>query len=447
MTDLIEQLSSFCPKERAKAFAELIATTPFPAEKPWVNMHLHTFFSYNGEGWSPTRIAYEMKKLGLYAAAVCDFDVLQAAPEFLAAADQIGLRGAAGFESRVFFNEYASQEINSPGEPGVFYFMGMGFVKAPQPGTAAADTLAAMLTRSHERNRAVIARINAKLNGFALDYDADVLPLTPEKNATERHIISAYNEKALKQFGGMDGAAAFWATTFGAPVDEIRQKISNTNGFNEFLRSKLIKRGGIGYIQPTNETFPPLEQVIDMILACRAIPMSAWLDGASDGEKDPMAQLECLMAKGVAAVNIIPDRNWNFKDPEVKGKKVAALNDYMAAARKLNLPVNVGTEGNKPGQRLVDDFECDALKPFAADFLAGAQVMVGHTRLLRYADVSFTDAAAKQEFACPTCRNAFFASVGALPAPSAAIRGKLEDMGCEKAFAYLKDSAAAQQWK
>ena len=410
-------------------------------------MHIHTFFSYNGEGWSPSRVAYEMKKLGLHAAAICDFDVLEGVEEFLAAADFLQLRGAAGFESRVFFNEYADQEINSPGEPGVFYFMGMGFVQPPPAAGRAAGAFADMLNRSHTRNRDLIARINAKITRFQLDYDRDVLPLTPRRNATERHIIAAFNQKALDHFGSATAAAAFWAALFNADQQELALKIQDRNVFNEYLRGKLIKRGGIGYEQPTDKTFPALDSVIAMIKECRAIPMSAWLDGSSAGESKPEEQLACLAAKGVAAVNIIPDRNWNFKDPAVKAEKVAALKRYVEAAQALNMPINVGTEGNKPGQRLVDDFASEALKPFHQTFLEGAQIIVGHTRLLRYADFSYIDPDTQGLFACQACRNRLFAAVGALPAPDAATRNKLTAMGASKAFAYLQDSAKAGQWR
>ena len=447
MTDYLASLSSFAATERVAALQQLSGQTAFPAERDWVNMHIHTFFSYNGEGWSPSRVAYEMKKLGLYAAAVCDFDVLQALDEYLAASDLLRLRAAVGFESRVFFREYATQEINSPGEPGVFYFMGMGFVRQPPAGSNAASVFADMLKQSHARNRAVIDRVNRKLDSWQLDYDRDVLPLTPDKNATERHIIAAFNQKALDHFGSAAAAAAFWAALFNADQQELALKIQDRNAFNEYLRGKLIKRGGIGYEQPTDKTFPALDSVIAMIKECRAIPMSAWLDGSSAGESKPEEQLACLAAKGVAAVNIIPDRNWNFKDPAVKAEKVAALKRYVEAAQALNMPINVGTEGNKPGQRLVDDFASEALKPFHQTFLEGAQVIVGHTRLLRYADFSYIDPDTQGLFACQACRNRLFAAVGALPTPDAATRNKLTAMGASKAFAYLQDSAKTGQWR
>jgi hypothetical protein len=446
MPDLLSQLSSFDPAVRRNALQLLLADTVFPPESEDMNMHIHTFFSYNGEGWSPSRVAFEMKQLGLYSAAICDFDVLQGLEEFLSAADLLGLRSAVAFESRVFFQEYADKEINSPGEPGVFYFMGMGFAKAPPSGSEAGEVFNEMLNQSHVRNRNLISRVNAHLAPMLLDYEKDVLPLTPDRNATERHIVQAFYQKAIKQFGSDEKAIAFWAGKLNADLLELNEKSKNINAFQEFLRGKLMKRGGLGYEQPTAKTFPDLDTVIAMIRQSRAIPMSAWLDGSLPGEQDPVEQLECLLSKNVEAVNIIPDRNWNFTDPQLQRQKIAALDRYMQAVQALDLPVNIGTEGNKPGQRLVDDLNANAVNRYRETFLEGAQIMVGQTRLLRFADFSYVDDKAKNLFPTRRKRNEFFAAVGALPAPDQDTLRKLQEMQAEKAFAYLSDRTAKNSW-
>ncbi len=276
MDKLLQDLSSFDPAARRAALAAL-ARQPAPAgpATDWVNMHMHSFFSFNGEGFAPERLAWEARRAGLYAAAVCDFDVLEGAASFLAAAASLGLRAAAGFESRVFFTEYASREINSPGEPGVFYFMGMGFVRPPAPETAAGKVLARMLALSHERNRAAIARVNAALGDPCLDYERDVLPLTPAGNATERHIVRSYYELALRARGGLEPALRWWAAKFNLDPAGLLQNAGDINKTLEVLRAKLFKQGGIGYVQPTPQMFPVLDEVIGMIRQCGAIPMSA----------------------------------------------------------------------------------------------------------------------------------------------------------------------------
>ena len=156
-----------------------------------VNLHCHTFFSFNAYGHSPTSLAWLAKKRGFAAVGIVDFDVLDAVDEFLAACDLAGVRGSAGIETRVFIPEFATREINSPGEPGVYYHMGIGFTSGTVPPEAA-PTLAAMRARADRRNREMVARVNAYLDPVVIDYERDVLPLTPAGNATERHMLLAY---------------------------------------------------------------------------------------------------------------------------------------------------------------------------------------------------------------------------------------------------------------
>lgn len=445
----VETLNSFSYDERQHALASLVERGSAPADEvPWVNLHMHTFFSYNGEGWSPSRAAWEAKRIGLYAAGIVDFDVLDGLGEFYAASDYIGLRGIVGFESRTFFKEYAGHEINSPGEPGVFYFMGVGFRDKPEEGTRPAEVFSRMLEQSHRRNRDLIERVNGALGTIRIDYENDVLPLTPARNATERHIVRAYFDKALALAGGdLDKAAGNWAKSLGADAAALRKQIRDTNAFVDMLRSKMMKKGGLGYVQPTEATFPALDDVVAMILECGAVPTSAWLDGTSSGEADPAAQLECLVAKGVAAANIIPDRNWNVGDPVKAARLGSELHRYAKTCAAMDLPVLVGTELNKPGQRLVDDFSAGALKPLHGQFIKGAEVMVGHTRFFRYADFSYVGAAAASEYPDRAGRNRVFAAVGALPPPSAEARMKMDTMSAEKALAYLHDCARKNEWR
>ena len=72
--------------------------------------------------------------------------------------------------------------------------------------------------------------------------------------------------------------------------------------------------------------------------------------------------------------------------------------------------------------------------------------MVGHTRLLRHAGVSYTGRTAAAEFPARADRNRFFASVGALPAPDEPTRRRLGGMAREQAYTYMADSARNRVW-
>ncbi len=144
--ELEERMSDFDPDARREALEELAGLArrgkvELPPTGGNVNMHVHTFFSYNADGWSPSRVAWEARKAGLLAAGIVDFDVLDGMEEFLDAADALALRAAVGVESRVFVRDLAGEEISSPGEPGIAYYMGTGFWKLPVPGSPGARTL------------------------------------------------------------------------------------------------------------------------------------------------------------------------------------------------------------------------------------------------------------------------------------------------------------------
>jgi hypothetical protein len=442
----LESLNVFDTSDRREALAAICRDhgAALPAAGSNFNMHMHSFFSFNSHEWSPSRIAWEARAAGLLAAGLCDFDVLDGLEEFLAAGRRVGLRTSAYVETRVFLSEYAEHEITSPGEPGVTYIMGAGFARDFPGGTQQAEGLDGYRQAARDRNLALIDRVNAQLPDVAIHYDNDVIPLTPAGNATERHIIRAYNQRAQTVFGSGDELTQYWAGVLGKDESAIRAVKDNEPAFEEMLRAGLVKKGGLAYEQPTVDTFPALDDFVDWVLLCEAMPMITYVDGTSSGEKDIRALLECQMAKGCVALNIIPDRNWNLKNPDVAAIKIAKLADCVAQADALNLPVNIGTEMNKQGLPFVDDLDGQALRPHRDVFTRGAAVFVGQSLLHRYAGYSYTGAAAKAELPDIPTRNAFFAGVGLLPPVDEPTAHQLEDMGEAKALSWFHDQVAAQ---
>jgi hypothetical protein len=418
-TGLEESLNSFDPAQRRQALERLAAEArragAFAPVGSNVNMHFHSFFSFNAEDYSPSRLAWEARKAGLYAAALCDFDVLDGLEEFLGAGLALGLRAAVHLETRAFLTAFRDADISSPGEPGVTYVMGAGFARMPAADSPEGHGLLGYRTRARERNLALMDRINGHLRDIAVDYERDVLPLTPSGAATERHIVRAYLVKARERFGDAAPAASFWAQTLGVKPEEAASLITHPPAMEEKVRSKLVKKGGVGYIQPSPDTFPRAEEFVRWVRSCGAVPMIAWLDGTSGGERDAVALVEHMVALGAAALNIIPDRNWNVTDPKERALKQEKLREIVAVAQRMDLPINVGTEMNKRGLPFVDDLAGAALAPYREAFLRGARVMTGHAVLLRFAGYSYVGAAAAADFPNRAARNAFFEAVGALP--------------------------------
>jgi hypothetical protein len=417
---LERQLDSFDAAQRKDALAQLwdlAKADKIELAEPAtdVNLHSHTFFSYNACGYSPSKFAWLARKRGLAVAGIVDFDVLDALEEFWAAGKLIGLKRCASLESRAFVPEFSTRVVNSPGEPGIAYNMGVGFPREIQH-----PLLAQMRQTSEQRNRELVRRVNHFLKPVELDYDKDVLPLTPNGNATERHICEAYSKK---------GDANFWKEKIGdCPGDPAK--------FHALIRSKLMKKGGPGYVQPDKGSFPLLAEMNGFVLDSGAIPTITWLDGTSEGERAIEELFAVAKSSGAAAINIIPDRNYT---PGVKDEKLKNLQDVIALAGKNNFPVIVGTEMNAPGNKFVDSFETAELKPFVPIFLKGAHIIYAHSVLQRESNLGYLSDWAKKHFNSVAAKNDFFEKLGRKlqPANEDKLRGLSSSVTPEIIFAKI----------
>jgi hypothetical protein len=122
--------------------------------------------------------------------------------------------------------------------------------------------------------------------------------------------------------------------------------------------------------------------------------------------------LELLIGKGVVALNIIPDRNWNLTDSDQKRIKVKKLYEVVELAQKLDLPLNVGTEMNAYGQKLVDDFDAPELAPVREVFLDGAYFIYGHTMAQRVLGLGYQSEWAQCHLPTRHERNVFYTKLG-----------------------------------
>ncbi|MCC6697818.1 MAG: hypothetical protein IT365_19480 [Candidatus Hydrogenedentes bacterium] len=443
--ELLEvQLNDFDPRLRWDALEQLWEQAKrgdfdLPEQGKAVNLHCHSFFSFNGYGQSPACVAWKARCLGLAAAGLVDFDVLDGVDEFFDACRLVGLRTCAGLETRIFLPEFATREINSPGEPGIAYYMGAGFTSST---LASPGLLPRLKETAQQRNQSMLARINPHMRPVELDYEGDVLPLAPKGNATERHLCIAFDRKAKEVFPKAEKRAAFWAEKLGGDPDKIQAMFKEPPVFHAFFRSKVMKAGGVGYVKPEGQEFPEFRTVTKFVKDSGAIPTYAWLDGTSDGEQAMDELLELVTSCGVEAINIIPDRNWNIKDPAVKSRKMAEMETIIDMANSKGLPILVGTEINAYGQRLVDDFAAPEMASLVEPAYEAALIMHGHTALQVRYGMGYVSAWAQSRFCSAKDKMAFYRRVGERIEPSDGNRlGAVgPEMNPEEVLLALKDA-------
>ena len=95
------------------------------------------------------------------------------------------------------------------------------------------------------------------------------------------------------------------------------------------------------------------------------------------------------------------------------------LYDVVELAGQLDLPLNVGTEMNRFGQKLIDDFEAPELEPVREAFIEGAYFIYGHTMMERALGMGYQSGWAKANLSSRVERNRFYGRIGHLVPPGA----------------------------
>ena len=162
------QLDDFDPRRRREALAALWRDAreggdalPEPGDD--INLHAHTFFSYNAYGYSPSKFAWLARKAGLAVAGIVDFDVLDGADEFLEAGRLIGLKTCVSLELRVFVPGVRDARDQFAGRTGRLLSHGRRLSRAP----SRIRFLTEMRAAAEQRTREMLLRVNAYLDPVA----------------------------------------------------------------------------------------------------------------------------------------------------------------------------------------------------------------------------------------------------------------------------------------
>ena len=175
------------------------------------------------------------------------------------------------------------------------------------------------------RNRAMVEKINALLDGIALDYDRDVLPLSEAKEdggVTERHLMYALAKKMTQKAGKGQPMVDYLASIgLSLSAKQQAQMLDTAYPFYEYDLLGILKSAFVPkiYIDATDEC-PNVHDVAKLCKDIDALLCYAYLgDVTASVTGDKKAQkfedeylddvIACIKDCGIRAVTYMPTRN------------------------------------------------------------------------------------------------------------------------------------------
>ncbi len=227
MQDILSRLNCGTAEDRLASLGDIISSEKEPPEKSpqFANNHIHTFYSFSP--YSPTAAVYFARKATLMTAGIMDHDSIAGAREFIRAGEIAGVATTVGLECRVSLSgtPLEGRRVNNPDQQSVAY-MALHGVPHGQIDFLQ-QVFAPLREKRNVRNRKMVANINDIIGkyGVAIDFDADVVPLSKFNeggSVTERHLIYAVCKKLI---GGVDKRkiAPFVEEKMGIPLSAKQQ--------------------------------------------------------------------------------------------------------------------------------------------------------------------------------------------------------------------------------
>ena len=321
---ILNKLNAPTKEERLENLREIVKTAQFPPMAPqYINNHIHTTYSFSP--YSPTAAVFAARMEGLCTAGIIDHDSISGAKEFLESAKIVDMPVTVGMECRATMDgtAMAGKRTNNPDQVGVSY---MTIQSVPHDKIGEVNAFFAPYRKARgERNRKMVANINALLPGIELDYERDVLPLSQaaeEGGVTERHLMYAL-AKAMVKKTGKGQAMVDYLASIGLSLSEKQksQMLDTAYAFYEYDLLGILKGAFVPkiYVDASDEC-PNVRDVAALCEKVDALLCYAYLgDVTASVTGDKKAQkfeddyledvIACIKDAGIKAVTYMPTRN------------------------------------------------------------------------------------------------------------------------------------------
>lgn len=237
----------------------------------------------------------------------------------------------------------AGIRVNDPNNPGRTYFSGKGLSFPVSMGGKSISAIKSIQEESNRQTYQMVDKLNEFLKNSDINirFDARKMHNDLAKNLfRERHIAQAIRLAVFENEKSPEGRKGLLKKLFSGK--DAQSPIDNIAALENEIRGKLLKAGGVAYVEESPEAFLSLEEVIDLIIDAGGIPCyPVLLDDPKgnytdfEGNKEKLYQ--SLVEKNVFSIELIPGRN-NYKD----------LKEFVTFFHQKGFIITFGTEHNTP---------------------------------------------------------------------------------------------------
>ncbi len=308
------------------------------------NCHLHTPYSFSS--FTGVEQLFQLAKAeNINIAGVNDFFSFDAYEEFHQFAKKYNIYPIFGIEFIGLDKQMqkAGNLINDPANPGRIYLSGKGLKYPVETKSSYFKKINQLQELSNSQSKLIIEKLNHFFNSIGIEYSFSYTGIQKKlahKQVRERHIAKAICEWAFENATSNDDCKKLLTKLFQGK--NVSSDLSNVSAMENEIRDKMLKKGGVAFIEEDAENFLPLGEIKDLIIEAKGIPCYPILLDFKDGkftdfEKNFENMHQQLTDWGIGCIELIPHRN------ELKFLE-SAVNFF----HEYNYVITFGTEHNTP---------------------------------------------------------------------------------------------------
>lgn len=233
--------------------------------------------------------------------------------------------------------------INDPSNPGRIYFCGKGLEFPVSLSDNSEIRLREILEKSIQQTEEMTQKLNIYLKEINAPFELNFQDIKSNHSrglVRERHLAQVLRIQIISAFSDVEKRNDFLKQLYKGKNSETNP--DNPTELDNELRSRLLKKGGIAFVEEDTDAFLSLDEMRSIIMDAGGIPCyPVLLDDVNmnftDFERDFEILATELAKKRIYAVELIPVRN-DFK----------VLKEFIDIFDEKGFLITFGTEHNTP---------------------------------------------------------------------------------------------------